>query len=292
MDHDEETESFISYWFADEQRGDIARLAAVLKDEGGPIGDALRLSLSRIIVTKDRGASLARDVSHSRPHRVRETNDYDVCKGFSRSVEQLATRLDRHPPCGSVVVESGDARDLPLDANCVDAVLTSPPYLNAIDYLRGHRMALVWLGFDVRYLRAIRSTSIGTEKGLAKSEDRRLADALAVGMGTLEKLGDRDMRMVLRYVLDMFAAVSEIARVLRVGGTATLVVGNSSLRGVYVANDACIASAADRVGLSLIDRSERPLPASRRYLPPPNSGDSSHLHKRMRTEVVLKFKKA
>ena len=42
------------------------------------IRDCLWLALSRIIVTKHVGATLAWDVSHSRPHKVRTENDFDV----------------------------------------------------------------------------------------------------------------------------------------------------------------------------------------------------------------------
>src|SRR5205814_1950303 len=97
--------------------------------------DVLRLALSRIIITKDCGASLARDVSHSRPHKVRETSPYEVMPGFQLSVQQLRQRLLSQPPPGGVSVGCGDARALrDLCNKSIDAVLSSPPYLNAIDY--------------------------------------------------------------------------------------------------------------------------------------------------------------
>src|SRR5262249_30980273 len=126
--------------------------------------DVLRLALSRIVVTKDSGASLGRDVSHSRPHRAMDTSDYDVLGGFERGVRRLRKAWREEPPLGHVSVRHGDARTLRLRRRSVDLVLTSPPYLNAIDYLRGHRLSLVWLGYSVGELRAIRSGSIGTER--------------------------------------------------------------------------------------------------------------------------------
>ena len=33
-----------------------------------------------------------------------------------------------------------------MQQGSVDLTVTSPPYLNAIDYLRGHKMSLVWMG--------------------------------------------------------------------------------------------------------------------------------------------------
>ena len=48
----------------------------------GPLNNALKLAISRTIITKKVGASLAWDVSHSRPHKVKTDNDYDVLAGF------------------------------------------------------------------------------------------------------------------------------------------------------------------------------------------------------------------
>jgi len=42
-------------------------------------------------------------------------------------------------------------------------VLTSPPYLNAIDYMRCSKFSLVWMGHTIRELRNIRADSVGTE---------------------------------------------------------------------------------------------------------------------------------
>lgn len=287
---DAETSRFVEYWFGAEQRSDLQQLAGVLRPIAGPVGDALRLAISRIIITKDSGASLARDVSHSRPHKVEQASDYDVGRGFARAVEQIATRLERYPPTGRVRVELGDARALPLDASSVDAVMTSPPYLNAIDYLRGHRMTLVWLGFALDHLREVRATSIGTERGIASHQDRALAERLAANMGDLESLSQRHLRMILRYVLDMLEVMRETARVLRDGGVATFVIGNSSVRGTFVANDSAIVACARDAGLRLTSRRERPLPPSRRYLPPPRQDAGPQLERRMRTEVILRFR--
>lgn len=289
---DDETSDFIDYWFGPEQRGDLRRLSACIRSLEGPVGDVLRLALSRIIITKDSGASLARDVSHSRPHKVICESAYDVGRGFARAVDQIVDRLARHPPRGGVKVSVGDARALPLRGGSVDAIITSPPYLNAIDYLRGHRMALVWLGYRLDNLREVRATNIGSERGIALDEDIPAAERLSRGMGDLERLPARSIRMVLRYVSDMLNVMQEIRRVLRPEGFATLVVGNSSIRGVFVSNDAGIVAAAREAGLRLVSREERPLPPSKRYLPPPESAESGDLGRRMRTEVVLTFKLA
>ena len=167
---DRETGDFASYWFARRQRLDLAKIVHVLGSLNDPIGDSLRVCLSRVIITKDRGASLARDVSHSRPHRVRTENDYDVFSGFIKAARLVSARLAPYLIVGSASIGQRDARDI-TDQNVYDLVITSPPYLNAIDYLRGHRLALIWFGYELTYLRAIRSTMIGSERKLQRQMD-------------------------------------------------------------------------------------------------------------------------
>ena len=171
--HDAETRHFAAYWFAEPQLSDLYRLAFCISQVAGSTRQALMLALSRIIITKDHGASLARDVSHSRPHRVMLHHRYDVLPAFARSVRDLGKRLEPHAVRAQSSVELGDARDLAqLPNGSFDCVVTSPPYLNAIDYLRGHRLALIWLGYSVAQTQAIRSVSVGVERGIeGNSED-------------------------------------------------------------------------------------------------------------------------
>ena len=78
-----------------------------------PASVILRVALSRIIITKNQGASLARDTSHSRPHRVALESDYEVWSGFERSVHQIQNILEQSPPTGGVEIIRDDSRSLP-----------------------------------------------------------------------------------------------------------------------------------------------------------------------------------
>lgn len=290
IDDDPETRRFVDFWFAEDQQQDLRRLSAILADSSGTVADVLRVALSRIIVTKEHGASLARDASHSRPHRVRITNDFAVMPAFLRAADQIGARLAESPMSGSAVVSLGDARNMASVPNAsIDAVITSPPYLNALDYLRGHRLSLVWLGYRVSDLRAVRATSIGAERMLDPGDERRVVASLAPAVGAVDRLPERIRGMIDRFALDVFGVLSEVRRVLRPRGSATLVVGNSCIRDVYIDNAACVVAAASTVGLHLIERQERELPPSRRYLPPPSANGHSGINNRMRAEVVLTF---
>ena len=297
IDDDKESREFLNYWFGRCQRNDLRKLAFSLNEltqqrqrRGTRVAtDLLRLALSRIIITKDQGASLARDVSHSRPHRVFDQVDFDVFDALRRSVGTILQRLASQPPPGGVSMERGDARQLEsLNNACVDLVLTSPPYLNAIDYMRGHRLSLVWLGHRLSDLRKIRSDSIGTERGPDSSFTSTLFEDIEFAMLRSTTPANRHAAMVARYAEDLYRMMSEIRRVLRPGGVAVLVVGNSCLKGTFIRNSAGVIRAAKMVGLTLAKRSQRKLPTNKRYLPLPSAAKDA-LGGRMRTENILTF---
>lgn len=291
---DQETQEFLQFWFDGPQRRALTRLAFVLDERrtaklSAPrhaAVDVLSIALSRLIVTKEQGASLARDTSHSRPHKVAETSNYDVEANFLRSVRQLVQRLLEQPPPRAAQVQLGDARHLALPPRSVDAILTSPPYLNAIDYMRGHRLALVWLGYTLGELRAIRSSTIGAERA-ADSDGGPLVHSIAEAMCPIDKLEPRQRRMVERYAGDLLRMLKQVERVLSSTGHATFVVGNSCLKDIFIRNSDGVAEAAAHAGLVLTETRERDLPAGSRYLPVTAYGS---LSKRMRTETVMTFR--
>lgn len=290
IDRDKDTREFIEFWFAKPQIRSLRKLSYVLSNLKGPYSDVLRIGLSKLIITKTKGASLAADVSHSRPHRVCEANDYNVTAEYRRACQTLAKLIGNQTPAGNVKVKLGDARKLTgIKKGSVDAIITSPPYLNALDYMRGHKLALVWLGYKIGELGSIRSESVGVERSPNLDSNIELAAKITEGMDCMQQLPSRICNMIYRYALDMYAIMGECARVLKHEGKATFVVGNSCLRGVYVENTSVVNTAANMFGLQLVNEQERDIPQTKRYLPPPTYDEVSSFKNRMRTESVLTY---
>lgn len=293
----EETCKFIRYWFDDYARRQLAALgSAICRVHDQTVRDALWCGFSRLIITKSAGASLAMDLSHSRPHRAFTRAPI---KPFNRFISAVETVVSNCPQLGgrnlgpATVVKQGDARQLDIPARSIDLVLTSPPYLNAIDYMRCSKFSLVWMGHNVDELREIRSASVGTEASSSKAVDAGWVRSLIQQLGLRPKLSTRDHALLSQYVWDMGGALTEVSRVLRAKGRAVYVVGDSTIRGTFVSNSAIVAAIAENVGLKLHSRQSRTLPANRRYLPPPKrTGSPAALDGRMRREVVLVFDKS
>ena len=290
-DSDEETRAFIRFWFDETNRRQLSALArAISSVRDNATKEVLWCAFSRLIITKQAGASLAMDVSHSRPHRVYEKAPIKPFDRFLRSVQAVlkASPFKNRRRFAEAAIELGDARKLPLGDSSVDLVITSPPYLNAIDYLRGHKLSLVWMGYTVGSLREIRSTSVGTEASkIVATNELHVQEALR-RMGDVGELTGRFRRMLVQYIHDMDSVLGEIRRVLRPEGRAILVVGDSSIRGVFVRNSKAIAYLGERNGFRVSSIRRRQLPASRRYLPPPTLNTSgARLRERMREEVII-----
>ena len=293
---DEETRKFIRFWFDQYARCQLAALSlAISRVRDDATRDVLWCGFSRLIITKSAGASLAMDLSHSRPHR--EFTRAPV-KPFNRFLSAVKTVVTNCPQTGSkpvgpiTTVKQGDARQLDIENGSIDLVLTSPPYLNAIDYIRCSKFSLVWMGHKVSELRGIRGNSVGAETSSEEALESGWVKALIKQLGLKPAISDRTNALLAQYVWDMRRALAEVSRVLRAGGRAVYVVGDSTVRGTFISNSSIVAAVAQDQGLTLHSKKFRALPANRRYLPPPKTeGVIGAMDSRMRREVVLVFDK-
>jgi DNA modification methylase len=293
---DRETRSFLRYWFDTHSRRQLVCLSAAIRRlRDRTERDVLWCAFSRLIITKQSGASLAMDLAHSRPHKTYREAPIVPFEKFLMAVERtiegcLSAKKRGRGPVARIL--EGDARSLPLEANSIDLVLTSPPYLNAIDYMRASKFSLVWMGHKVGRLRELRSNSVGTEVGIVDGKRDWYVDPILKGMRLRPALGRADEGILSRYIVDMRKTIAEVTRVLVPGGRAIFVVGENTVRGTFVRNSAIIEALAHLMGLTLSERRTRRLPGNRRYLPPPVEGRrSTALSGRMRREVVLSFTK-
>ncbi|HTC46594.1 MAG TPA: hypothetical protein VK722_04705 [Candidatus Aquilonibacter sp.] len=291
---DRETRRFVVYWFDGYARRQLASLSiAIMRVRNEVTRNILLCALSRLIITKSSGASLAMDLSHSRPHKKFRRAPVKPFRKFLAAVDHVADncvkkRAGRGP---APKLYLGDARDLPVRDGSIDLVVSSPPYLNAIDYIRCSKFSLVWMGYRIPDLRDVRSESVGTESTSTRGEDTEI-ERIIGSLRLKPALTKRDEALLAHYIHDMRRAIKEVTRVLAPGGKAVYVVGENTVRGTYIRNSRIICKIACLCGLRFKDRSWRNLPANRRYLPPPSAASgSAPMNARMRKEVVLAFAK-
>lgn len=148
------------------------------------------------------------------------------------SVEAHALAIDRYAlRPGAVSVSVGDCRNLKatgIATDSVDAIVTSPPYSIALDYVKNDEHALDALGIDTGELR-------GAMTGVR-------------GRGPKQKLQ--------LYNADMQAMFREVARVLKPGAQAAFVIGDATVDGLEYTTTSQMAGWAVDAGLRL----ERSIP--------------------------------
>ena len=291
---DDATRDFLDYWFfPDTQRELSALVLAIRAEPDDGLRNLLEVVFSSTIVTKSGGVSRARDLAHTRPHRVAD-------KTPRRPIRLFATLLDRAVDAyaaidastvGASRIIASDARDLPLPDASVDLIVTSPPYANALDYMRAHKFSLAWLGDPIPSLTGLRAKYIGSESG--RAEQTGAADLPPSVESVVEQLAAKDAaksRVLRRYFADMSAAIGEMARVLRPGAAAIIVVGPSTMRGVLVPTHSCLADLASQAGLDVVNVAARNLDRDRRMMPARNGNQAATaagIERRMHTEYII-----
>ena len=283
-----ETLAFIDYWFLASTRRELFALSsAISRVENARVRTFLEVAFSSIIVTKSGGVSLARDLAHTRPHKVAAKAPKNALDQFAARVRKSIMSLADVLPMDSVLICRADARSMPLEDNTVDLIVTSPPYANAIDYMRAHKFSLVWLGDPIKGLSELRSTYIGTEK----TGGEALHAYGPVSEGVLAELSQRDekkRRVMSRYLRDMMGVFSEMRRVLKPGRCAVVVVGSSTMRGLDVRTHDCLAEVALSLGWRIVGMAPRRIARDKRMMPMRRAKSaSSQIEQRMSQEFVI-----
>ena len=287
-----EDRAFLDYWFPALCQRQLSALARAIQNEpNGAARDFAWVVFSSLIIAKSAGASFALDLPRSRPHKRRDKPVVLPFDGWSRRFETAVRRLPFRDAKALPIAKMslGDARRLPIDDSSIDFVLTSPPYLDAIDYLRSHKFSLLWMGHNLNELRELRGTMIGSERGLWSVDglpatvEHRLEHQLE---------NDRDVALRRRYLSDLAKVLVEIGRVLRTGGNAVLALGPSIISKRKTDAAELVGAIARDAGLSVVASVSRHLRSAHRSLPPPRvMADANPLSARMRREILVALRK-
>jgi len=288
-----EDQDFLKYWFPPQSQKQLFAISeSISREPNGPAKDVAWIVFSSLIIAKSVGASYAMDISRSRPHKRGDKEIRLPFDSWERKFRIAVKRLPFVNDCRamtSVRVRRGDARHLPVKGECADFVLTSPPYLNAVDYMRTHKFSLLWMGHRLADLREIRGTMIGSERGLFGPDG--IPEALEHRLG--QRIEDKARRSrVRKYLADMARSVREIARVLRPGGAAILVVGPTILNATRTDSADVLNQLGQAHGLDLISHVDRVISPRRRSLPAPaDAAATNALGSRMRREIIVALRK-
>ena len=261
------------WWDPDTLRGlaSLKRALAELND-GEPGADLLWVAFCRVMIQMSNAAFNHQSMSfHKSPTEQiglfapgRKTDEvFEKFENETQSVLNSAcSRLD-----GSVTVHLGDARRMAtVDDEAVDIIFTSPPYSNRMSYIRELRPYMYWLDYlsSGKQAGELDWKAIGGTWGSATSRLSAWDATAALPLGNefesvLCEIAESDGRnakllsnYVHKYFFDMMAHFREAYRVLRPGGQATYIVGNSTFYGKSVPTERWYAKLLKHVGFENI----------------------------------------
>ncbi len=154
-------------------------------------------------------------------------------------VSSDAKRLDRLPPLG------------------IDAIVTSPPYLNGTNYIRNTKLELWFIRAlaDKSQLRSYRNASVtaGINDVIGPEPPVRSKIAqTAIDMLRTRAYDSRIPKLVASYANDIERVFGGLAMHMREGAPAFIDIGDSSYAGVHVATDEILTEVAAKSGFQRV----------------------------------------
>ncbi len=173
------------------------------------------------------------------------------------NVERMREFAGKRPADVQVnIPANGDARRLPLEDQTIDLAVTSPPYINAVDYPRTHQLEMYLLDLAPPGvpLAEAKRLHIGTE--VVRASDYRDLHTyghkpLDAQVEELYQIDKRRAYIVYRYFVDMEQNFREVHRVLAPGARYVVVVGNNLIRGREVPTYQYLMAVGERVGFGV-----------------------------------------
>ena len=160
---------------------------------------------------------------------------------FKRKVNQILTDLE-NPISGPIPqINLGDARKLPLQSESVDFSITSPPYLNNIDYSKVYGLELSLLSLEKQTTELTRSKSLRSFITHNPNVNEIPAEVGDIG---------KQIPVIGTYFYDMENVIKEVYRVLKPDGEFYLNVTNSVIHQTHILVDEVLAEIAERIGFS------------------------------------------
>jgi hypothetical protein len=255
--------------FAPEAARDLTRLRDALPPEGEPLADALRLAFGRILIPSSRlhrspclgYGKRAADGSMGPFERFRV-----AANEMAADLTGLAPEHARWGPPAEVSLR--DARTGSWPSRSVELAVTSPPYVNGMDYVMNYKVDLAWLGYARSYadLAALRRAQVACDNlprreaapylDMSSVTDRWLVEILPRIRENLARKGTYrrdDMHAVVhRYFADLRPVLGGVFRALVPGGRFIVVVGDSLLAGAYVPGDLLLARLGAAQGFRIV----------------------------------------
>ncbi|NHQ72784.1 DNA methyltransferase, partial [Elizabethkingia miricola] len=151
-----------------------------------------------------------------------------------------------------------DARATGIDSESVNAVITSPPYVTSYEYADLHQLTGYWFEY-VENLLEFRKQFIGTFYSYGEVVET-VSD---LANQTVKKISEKHLRTakeMSNYFSDMAAVSNEMFRILKLGGKAFIVIGNTTYKNVKINSAEIFVEMLESSGFEIDEVIKRSIP--------------------------------
>jgi len=242
----------IFHWFESHVVASLARLLIALSDFGlcdksRNFLEATLASIIRRVSRADPQPVSGLEVTKIMKERLAKGITFDVAGELRERSEMLAEGCQHLLSLDSL----GTSRVVLGDVRCdwfeychkysfePELIITSPPYCNAIEYWRRHRLEYFWLGLlsrdEIREKsRKFIGSTTSLQGDLENLDEPKLKDVCLIVDRIEAKGRTRKANLLRKYFLDTEKWISSVLSTLSSNGTAYIIVGPSTSYGVYI----------------------------------------------------------
>jgi len=252
----------IDYWFLPEQKDKLSVIfAQILEIQNKNVQDFYLIAFAQIL--KSCSIWLQKSI---KPTRDKKKKVYDPLALF---LQQSKKMIKKHYEFDKLLnknvkenidlyrnVSCGDSRNLNCETEKANLIVTSPPYVTSYEYADLHQLPSLWFGY-LNDLPEFRQKFIGS--AYKNRRKHRLKSNLANEI--VSKLKNKKQIEVENYFADMLETFKEMKRVLKRGGRACVVIGNTEFKGVQIKNAEVFQEQFHNIGFKTHDVIKREIPS-------------------------------
>lgn len=271
------------YWFHPRVSVELALISHLVSQINNPdLRRFLEVVLSSCIIAKTSPVANIVDLVHTRPHYQPKDSVPSAIDIFLNRMSSAQRRMEEFVKHIDLNAETwwvgNDIRSgLKLEDESAHLIMTSPPYINALDYPRAHRFALYWLGLSHEQYHEITYDHIGLQRVPVQRWQEMENEFIGV-----QELDDyilwiakddiKTASLLKRYLLDLRCSFVELRRILIRERYAIVVIGASTMNRYRIDTPDLARRLAVDVGLKHVHTIFRKLDSGKRYLPFRSSG--------------------
>lgn len=146
-------------------------------------------------------------------------------------------------------VLKGDARNLKLNKEIADLIITSPPYVTSYEYADLHQLSTLWFNY-ADDMRKVKKSFVGTSTRTRAK--RQISSQLAINtINSFESKKKSLAKSIGNYYVDLEKCFNEMWRVLKPNKHLCLILGDTEYLGIKVPNTAVSIELLESIGFKV-----------------------------------------